>query len=435
MQFEELNWDISQYNVDELMGLFEVKPGQYSEADIDAKIQQFRELVAEMDGITARKVIRFMKKAKRRLIPLPPGEIQSVHPEPTIYQDHVRKEKYPYVFSNPSEFFPGTLNPIEKRLMTRLLSIDTLFRENTKTKITISTDFMYKLPQRLTNVASMQLVSFEMPRNWYNVSSKYNNNTVVISLYNMSRYPNAVYTIQIPDGNYNFIQFEDMLNEYFLKHGQGLEFLVAEVSPITSCTVIRVRSDKTISSGGGDDCTSTTNISPYDSTNLYYSPNFHFMVDFKSLTGAPLYKTLGWMMGFRQSSYAVSYINQYTDLVTKTIFYGYLQSESSYGSTVDNYIFVEIDDFNNNFTSDTIMSSTGPTSFIGNNILGRISLRSGAFTVVDNNAADKIFKKREYFGAVTIDKLRIRLLNRFGQVIDLVNNDYSFALQFEQLYV
>ena len=51
-----------------------------------------------------------------------------------------------------------------------------------------------------------------------------------------------------------------------------------------------------------------------------------------------------------------------------------------------------------------------------------------------DNGSDLIFKQRDYFGPVTIEKLRIRLLDHFGKVLDLNNNDYSFALEFKQLY-
>lgn len=66
--------------------------------------------------------------------------------------------------------------------------------------------------------------------------------------------------------------------------------------------------------------------------------------------------------------------------------------------------------------------------------MARITLTSNAYTVAIDNAQDNIFKKREYFGPVKLEKMRIRLLNRFGDTIDMNENDYSFLLEVTQLY-
>jgi len=41
---------------------------------------------------------------------------------------------------------------------------------------------------------------------------------------------------------------------------------------------------------------------------------------------------------------------------------------------------------------------------------------------------------REYFGPVTLRRLRVRLLNDKGYTIDLNGMDFSFALIIEHLY-
>ena len=66
--------------------------------------------------------------------------------------------------------------------------------------------------------------------------------------------------------------------------------------------------------------------------------------------------------------------------------------------------------------------------------MGRISVTTGMNTIITNTASDRVFKKREYFGPVKLEKLHIRLLNKFGEPILLNENDFSFALEIEQLY-
>ena len=42
--------------------------------------------------------------------------------------------------------------------------------------------------------------------------------------------------------------------------------------------------------------------------------------------------------------------------------------------------------------------------------------------------------RRDYFGSVNIEKMRIQLLNDHGDVIDLNGTNWSFSLIFEYLY-
>jgi hypothetical protein len=235
------------------------------------------------------------------------------------------------------------------------------------------------------------------------------------------------------------------LNNYFQNVKNGLEFLVAVIDPITTKTTIRAR-DSTVDS--------PLSPAPYNTNDSKYSPNFYFILAFNNfdITTPPvqdaalvannsnltnLQTTLGWFMGFRKPSYIVTQINTFVDNVSfagkSVVYLGFLQSESSYGSSLHNYVFVEINDYNKNFITDSVVSMTN-NAYIGNNIIARIHITSGSNNVVFNNTADLIFKMREYLGPVNIKRLAIRLLNKFGDPIDLNNNDFSLALEFKILY-
>ena len=43
-------------------------------------------------------------------------------------------------------------------------------------------------------------------------------------------------------------------------------------------------------------------------------------------------------------------------------------------------------------------------------------------------------KKGEYFGPVNIQKLKIQLLNQYGEILDLNCMDFSFSLELELGY-
>jgi hypothetical protein len=108
----------------------------------------------------------------------------------------------------------------------------------------------------------------------------------------------------------------------------------------------------------------------------------------------------------------------------------YISSEAAFGSSYYNYIFLDLDDENSSFSSDGIISYLPGEFFTGNNIIARITIASASNSVNLSTAADFIFKTRKYYGPVTIKSLNIRLLDRYGEVVNLNNNDFSFLIEF-----
>jgi hypothetical protein len=53
---------------------------------------------------------------------------------------------------------------------------------------------------------------------------------------------------------------------------------------------------------------------------------------------------------------------------------------------------------------------------------------------VHSNPSDLIYKRRDYFGPVKIEKINIRLLDRYGEILDIVNNDYAIAIELTTMY-
>ena len=416
-----LDLEITNYKISDLETFFKLPPN-YTEEIVKEHEESIKSKILNSDELSKENknnISTFLSKARQLLINKQAPVIK--HDDPPIV--HTKQE----------EFIPSELNPLEKRTTTKTLCIDTLFRENhSKTK---STDFIYKLPVYISNIVSMQLTSFEFPNMINFFSSENNSNTFEIGLYNVNTgeydssgnqiLSDVSYTILIPDGNYMSNTFQTILNNIFQSTDSiGLKFLKAEVGLQTN-TIIRVNNS---------DIDTIGNF-PYDVSDNFYSPDFYFQLNF-AIENKPLYKTAGWMMGFREETYTITQDNYYVSLIdslTPIVYEGYLISESSYGSTMDNYMFLEIDDYHNNFPTNTFVS-TNTNSYIGKNILARIVLTSGANTIITDNASDCIFKKREYFGPIKLEKFRIRILNRFGEVIQLKQNDYSFVLELKQLY-
>jgi hypothetical protein len=287
----------------------------------------------------------------------------------------------------------------------------------------------------------MKLSAMELPNMWYSVSHKNGTNSFEMILSNFYQYnanrekffiEEIRHIIEIPDGNYRADYFENTLNNIFTNTRGGLEFLKVEVDEISAKTVIRARNCYDIG----------TNPKPYEEHHDLYSPDFFFR--FRLLTpeakrrNQPLNRTLGWMMGFKRESYEIGFSDSYTTTAVlncehqEITYYAYLASESSYGNSVFQYVFLEINEGKEAFRKDEVISNPN-LELINKDILARITISSSHNTVVIDNGADQIFKRREYTIPVKIGSLHIRLLDKFGEVIDLNENDYSFLLEFTVL--
>jgi len=154
----------------------------------------------------------------------------------------------------------------------------------------------------------------------------------------------------------------------------------------------------------------------------------------------PLYKNAGWAIGFYKDTYigdkAYVFQSRFDPNATfQPLKYNiYVESESSYGSAVTQYFFLELDDYNRNFTSNTIIAETGGGTHLGNNIIARIPMTAPALNINYTSPSDLIFKQRDYFGPVKIEKLHLRLVDRFGETLDIQNNDYSVAIELITTY-
>jgi hypothetical protein len=505
-----LNLNVNDYTVKELLDLLKITEDQktlseYQVSDaVDSWISKYKSAIGKQnEDMYEDAYILFYRRIQHKLHEYvrifigTPANVnaavyQQIYNHDKMYntselhaaagEQHLIKQRPAPVQNTYNYEYPqGTINPVEKRVMKKVVNIDTLFRR--KYELTESTNFLWVLPMPINNVISMKIVSTEIPNMSYSFSNRKQNNQCMIYLYNVNDGTGNMYdtshNVVIPEGNYMADEFNVVMNNFFHNSGNGLNFLVSGVNTYTSRTYIRARSVYDLDDGSP---------MPFDPSGVYYSPNFFFVVDFNlsddpsvstpppppdplslacrnnawqrthttmskinynngkvnpydigqsTLKLRPLWKNLGWMMGFRKDIYLVDSSNVVHDKTVntnETVHYNcYLSSESSYGSSVNQYFFIEVDDFNSNFTSDAITSSTG-NSYLGRNIMAKVPIVNGHFNMINANQSDHIYRQRDYFGPVNIEKLNIRLLDRYGEVIDLVNNDYSLAFEFTILY-
>ena len=358
-----IDLNLNNYTTQDLEQFFGVS-SNYTVLDIEEKKQTLLDklLQISVNPQMQKDIILFLNNAKDKLL---------------NQLDIIPQKKTPYVYSNPSDFFKGTFNPIEKRLVTKTICVDTFFRSNYK--YTKSTDYTYTFPESINNVVSIEIKSVELPYTWYNISATQKNNS-----FNIIDSSNISHTFTLPDGNYSMADIVSILNPQLGSLSIVLSVLSGSL------------------------------LAKFTSTKL-------FSLQFSS-TG-PV--SLGWIMGFRELAYtgANTYIG-----------------ESIAFSSFSHYFFIDVDDFHNNHTTDAVISvvrNQSTPSYIGNNIMARVAVPSTAIFnsyILNTQSTDYILKKREYFGPVKLEKMNIRILNRFGEVIDLNKNDYSIVFEVTQLY-
>ena len=96
------------------------------------------------------------------------------------------------------------------------------------------------------------------------------------------------------------------------------------------------------------------------------------------------------------------------------------------------YIYLAVDDFNNSSNNHFITAFN--QSILNPNILARISLRGNYFGILMENDLNILTEPRKYFGPVDIQRLRIRLYDDFGRILNMNNANFSFCLVFTILY-
>ena len=278
------------------------------------------------------------------------------------------------------------INPIDRTSITRLLCVDTTFRPNYAT--TKSTDFVYTCPENIKKVTSLKISAIEIPNTWYFFSDSMMNNIFTV----IDNITKITYVFKIPEGNYTSDDISDVALLQVSPPTQGITTRSINVSIITSKTTI------------------------------FLKETGNYTVDF-GVPGLLPQQTAGWALGFRKQVY--SGIQSCT-------------SEGSYSSSFDNYFFIDVDDYQSNFVTDAVVSVTqglnGAPFYLGNTIMARIPITTNANSVMFNNGSDLLFKTREYFGPVKLERLRIRLLNKFGQIIDMNHNDFSIAFEIKENY-
>lgn len=476
---ETINLDVNEYTDKEIEDILTLEyPYQYEDIQ-KSKGNLLHKLIQDnqVDSTTKKRIENFLDAASNRLIQIisssidksqykgkdkfsqMKNELYQVNDNFIIKNERLRKEAYNLEsikglnIGEDGGAPPGIINPIKYTTIKRALNIDSRFRPNYYQ--TSSSDQRLTLPYKFENVINMRLASIEIPLTYYAISRSLGNNSMVISwdISGNSLTAKNYVRITLPDGNYETsinettgaTLIESALNAALRDPKQdvlGGQSIISDPSFSLVYTVDHTsgRSIFAIDPSGIDDFEGVLNNDPnHLRFRILMSVNGNqtdtALIE-RDLEVDPLPLYLGWQLGYRTNVYDsgppfdVSGVGVVPPAAVISEGLCYIKGPQ--------YLFVAIDDYNNNVNNYYVSAYTD--SINNNNILARINLASiqqsnGVYqTGEDDGFSTQINRSRNYFGPVNIEKLRITLYDEYGRIVNLNNMDWSCALMFEQVY-
>jgi hypothetical protein len=274
-------------------------------------------------------------------------------------------------------------------------NIDTQFRDDYQEYTTNQpTQYTFTLPQSINNVKSICIVNLELPLTFNNISTALHNNVISV------QYSGTTYSLVITDGYYTITS------------------LVSEINSKINATILNGKLNFSVSGN-------------YVKINTMASGTYivNFAVGINGTTPVLFDKfnvksKLGWYMGFRQISYTL------TDSGSRIS----VQSECFADVNHPRYIYLVCDDFVTSNPNSFI--SALPSSILNKNILAKITLNMNSYSygsIFPANTFNGYLQsdQREYAGNTNLQRLKIQLVNEYGDSINLNGSDFSFCIVIE----
>jgi len=247
---------------------------------------------------------------------------------------------------------------------------------------TLSSNFLFNTNRVYKNIASVKMTSMEFSNSFYTFSSSRGNTVFYITLLSNT---SIRYTITIPNGNYpNYTIFASNIQTSLNNPSP------AYASP-TTFTVTYNPIAHTIAIGG---------------TNS-------FSVTFPSTQTNPCGNGIGYNMGFLNTTYSTGLLTTLTSDQAPNIFQ-------------DTYVYLEINDWN--LVEHQIYGQTYYSVF------AKIQLNGEKNTIIyDNNFSNSSTKEYVFHQPVNISRLEIRILDAYGNTLDLRSSNFSMTLELHEV--
>jgi len=189
------------------------------------------------------------------------------------------------------------MNPNLENITTRLINLDSQFRQASGGIDTLSTDYTLDLSDPLTDVISLRLYSIQIPYTWYTIDYQYGNTCFWVT--NMGE----SYKIAVNPGNYSPDDFVIELNNAFQNAGFTGSLTPVSFNKNSGKISIQLNglSDPNEQTING---LNTTDINVLDTIEYPYFTFFDFTGEKMCQSNCntqtiSFNNTLGWLMGFR----------------------------------------------------------------------------------------------------------------------------------------
>ena len=173
-----------------------------------------------------------------------------------------------------------------------------------------------------------------------------------------------------------------------------------------------------------------------------YKWGFDLNFSDKITPNRPAFLNLGWILGYRKLKYnffkTINNETYYNHVKTLSLDIGF-NPESTANTIGTRYFLLEVDDFNKNqsklfrFNAELKNNSSEAFTYSVSNILALIPNRGNYYDKSFEDYTDRIFNTKLYFGPVKISKLKIRVLDENGVVVNLNNTDLTINIAIETI--
>jgi hypothetical protein len=430
--------NITKNNINDLLDIFNLKQN-YNAADLDKKEKEyiFNVLSNNTNSTDPQKkyeLLKFIKNTKKKLLENlnQLNQVNQNNSMPdlginpgTVALSNSSDKKTIAIgdIINPRSDFPSMqfsnnaikINGYTDKTIIRNYVFNTQYRDDYTR--TFSTDCSFTLPQKMSNVISIDLSGIQFPNYTYTFSKALGTNRIYIKEDTALDAP--IVLVTIPDGNYGIINFPPMLEKAINEQVTGS---YTPGGPNRFQVSISETTYKVTISNSTYTFLMTQS---YPDINFYFPCPNNFnqkffpigVQDNDAIQDGWKFYSLAWLIGYREFAYFGQ--KSYT-------------TESLFDNTFGDYVYFVMNDYVGNQTSNTY--GVIGTSLIENNILAIIPVTTPQFSSTFDNNANFIYKSRIYMGPVDITKISIQLINEAGLLLDLRQSDYSFFLQVKTIF-
>jgi hypothetical protein len=328
--------------------------------------------------------------------------------------------KNPVINTTITEYSQGLVNPLKRETITNTLIINSKFRNYSNNSS--STNFTIDVKQPVNNVISLKVASLEIANTYYNISEYLANNTFCIWTYIRNTKNDTIISgpfkklITIKDGSYSVEQLINEINS-FLIDGDNPNFKIVE------CYFNLIKG-KVYFKLNLEDIPAIPEDSQFE-FNLYFDNSILNDESLTIPTPKSYFNRLGFLLGYVKSAYIFK--NDYCSDETNTKLVG-MNPERCVDLSGTKFFLLEVDDFNKNAPAVLLYVNE---NYQGSNILAKIPNVSNANEVIFEDSSDNVFKTRRYFGPIDLKRLKIRLLDEYGNVLDFKNADLIITFEVE----